>query len=551
LDVLAHQTVGLVLDWGRIKLSDAYRIIKHSWLYRNLDKEDFIEVVKQLFDGKKIWYDGDVIRKRSPGIFKYYYSNLSTITDVKHYEVIDFLRGKKVGTLDQEFIIKNRKIGQKFIMHGQTWKTLSVDEDKKLVFVEPVHESFGAVPSWEGEMIPVPFEIAQEVGRLRRDIEEGIRAGCEATSVLDDYPLDIKSASKIIDLIKKQISEKYPVATDKTFLIECFENYTIIHSCVGNLVNETLGKVLGSLLSSRLGVNIGTQSDPYRIVLITPMTVNPEILREEIENLRTEDIKSILETTLPRTSLFTWRLWNVAKRFGIVEKNAEYNSYQSNTLRKTLLGTPIFRETLREIFTEKMDLKKSEKILNMMHNKEIRIIVTYNPKEYSPLALPILDRIVPQDILRPAIPTEAIIEIIKERLNSNELRFICILNADYNAVRKVSSLSNRIKCPSCGSTLLTSTHPYDTETSKLVKKKRSKKILGKDEKKRWLRILKNANIIQTYGKKAAVTLSAKGVGPTNAVRILRRYHRSEKEFYLDIIRAEREYVRTRAFWIDS
>jgi ATP-dependent Lhr-like helicase len=551
LDVLAHQTVGLVLDWGRIKLFDAYEIIKGSSLYTNLDKDDFRAVVKQLFDGKKIWYDGDIIRKRSPGIFKYYYTNLSTITDVKHYDVVDYLRGKKVGTLDQEFVVKNSNIGQEFIMHGQTWKILSVDEDKNLVLVEPIHQIFGAVPSWEGEMIPVPFKIAQEVGRLRREIAEGIRAGKEAIDVLEDYPLDKESTDKIIDLIKKQISKRYPVATDKTFLIECFENYTIIHSCVGNLVNETLGKVLASLLSSRLGVNIGTQSDPYRIVLTTPITVNPDILREEIKNLRMEDIKLILETTLPRTSLFTWRLWNVAKRFGIVEKEAEYNSYQSNTLRKTLFDTPIFQETLREIFTEKMDLEKSKKIISMIQREEIKVIVTYNPKEYSPLALPILDRIAPQDILRPAVPTEAIIEIIKERLNSNELRLICILNADYNAVRKVRSLSNRIRCPSCGSTLLTATHPYDTDTSTLVMKKRSKKTMSREDKKRWLRILKNANLIQTYGKKAALTLSAKGVGPTNAVRILRRYHKTEKEFYLDIIRAEREYVRTRAFWIDS
>jgi ATP-dependent Lhr-like helicase len=198
-----------------------------------------------------------------------------------------------------------------------------------------------------------------------------------------------------------------------------------------------------------------------------------------------------------------------------------------------------------------MDIEKSEKVLDMIHNEEIEIIVTNNPREYSPLALPILDRVVPQDILRPAVPTEAIIEIIKERLNSNEIRFICLLNADYNGVRKVSSLSNRFRCPSCGSTLLTATYSSDTDTLSLVKKKLSKRNLGQDEQKRWLRILKNANLIQTYGKKGVIALSAKGVGPINAVRILRKYHRTEKEFYLDIIRAEREYVRTRAFWRDS
>ena len=55
-------------------------------------------------------------------------------------------------------------------------------------------------------------------------------------------------------------------------------------------------------------------------------------------------------------------------------------------------------------------------------------------------------------------------------------------------------------------------------------------------------------MVQTYGKKAAIVLAAKGVGPTNAVRILNNYHRTEDDLYLDIIRAERDYIRTRMFW---
>ena len=82
----------------------------------------------------------------------------------------------------------------------------------------------------------------------------------------------------------------------------------------------------------------------------------------------------------------------------------------------------------------------------------------------------------------------------------------------------------------------------------VVKKRIAKRKLTPEEKKLWETAWKSANLVQTYGKNAIVVLNARGVGPTTAVRILHTYHRSEDELYLDIIRAERNYLRTRMFW---
>jgi len=43
-------------------------------------------------------------------------------------------------------------------------------------------------------------------------------------------------------------------------------------------------------------------------------------------------------------------------------------------------------------------------------------------------------------------------------------------------------------------------------------------------------------------------MSGRGVGPSTAVRVLRKLHRTEDDFYIDILKAEREYARTRLFW---
>ncbi len=549
LDVLAHQIVGLTLDWGRISVEDVYRIVCETWVYRNLEMDELIDVVEQLESVKKVWFDGSVIGKRAPYVFNYYYSNLSMIPNIKRYDVLDFIRRKRIGMLDQEFIAENGKAGQEFIMHGQTWKILSVDEEKSVIQVESVYQTLGAVPSWKGETIPVPFEIAQQVGRLRKEIAEKIEIDPNnACKALENYALNEDASKKAIDTIRKHLKAEYPVPTNRKILIEGFESYVILHACFGNLVNEAIAKTLVALLSARLSVNVSSQTDAYRIALITPTHFNPMLVRDELLKLKPDEMDFILETTLKRTTLFTWRFWNVAKRFGIVERDAEYRSSYARMLVKIFDNTPVSKETFNEIYTEKMDVENARKVLIMVQTGEIEVSVVNRPTKYSPLALPILDRIAPHDMLRSAISTTAILEIVKNRLSLKEVRLVCIINADYNGIRKVRTLPDVIKCPKCGLTLIATTYLTDRDLIKIIKKKKAKRNLTQEEEKIWLRAWRSASIIQTYGKRGVLTLAARGVGPINAVRILRRYHRTEDDFYLDILRAEREYVRTRVFW---
>jgi ATP-dependent Lhr-like helicase len=261
-----------------------------------------------------------------------------------------------------------------------------------------------------------------------------------------------------------------------------------------------------------------------------------------------EDLEQILSGILGYTSLFAWRLWNVAKRFDLVSRGAEYRSSRGRMLASTLKDTPIYVEALREIYVEKMDLENAQFVLKMIQDGLIDVEVASWRREYSPLSLPILDRIAPQDILRPAVPTKALIDVVKERLGTAEVRLVCIFNGDYNGVRNLRGLPDTIRCPNCRSILLAATHPKDIQLIKIIKKKISKRKLTSDEEKTWQSAWKSASLVQTYGKKALTTLAARGVGPTNAVRILHKYHRTEDDFYTDIIRAERDYARTRMFW---
>ena len=548
LDVLAHQIAGLVLEWGRVRLEDLLRILRRAWLYRNLAPEEITAVVRQLEQRRILWNDGESVRRRFPHAFRYYYGNLSMIVDVKHLEVVDFLNRRRIGTLDQEFIARNGRPGQEFVIHGQTWRIVGIDEEKDIVQVEPVPQALGAIPAWEGENIPVPYAVAQRVGKTRGEIAETIREGGAGEEALEGYRLTADGTAKVIDLVARQLKGGYPIPTDRRIVVEGYENYIIVHTCLGDLVNETLGKAVASILSGRVGVNVGTQTDPYRIAFITPVFLDPLAVKRDLANLRPEELDQLLEAVLSDTSLLAWRLWNVAKRFGIVEKDAEFTSRRGKLLASTLEGTPPYRETIREIYVEKMDVENTKRVLKMVKDGQLEVVVVPRGGEYSPFALPILDRIAPQDVLRPLVPTKAIIDVVKERLDVSETRLICLFKADYDGIRTARTLPEKVKCPNCGSTLLAATYRGDERLLETARKRISGKRLTPEEEKVWETAWRSASLVQTYGKKAIIVMAGRGVGPTNAVRILHSYHRTEEDLYLDIIKAERNYLRTRMFW---
>jgi ATP-dependent Lhr-like helicase len=165
-DVLAHQIVGMALSHGRIKVEEAYQTAVGAYPYRNLQPEEFTATLKQLESQKLIRMRDNLIQPAYPKAFRYYYENLSVIPDVKHYTVFDFIRKRKVGVLDQEFVARRRSPGAEFIMHGHSWKVISVNDADLSIEVEPTTPSLNAIPSWEGEIIPVDFSVAMELAGL-------------------------------------------------------------------------------------------------------------------------------------------------------------------------------------------------------------------------------------------------------------------------------------------------------------------------------------------------------------------------------------------------
>ncbi len=507
LDVLAHQIIGMLMQQRRMTIEEILQLVRRSYPFRDLEIGELEEAIHQLDELRLLRKFGDSYSPRNPKALQYYFENLSVIPDVQKYTVFDFFRKRRIGTLDQD--------------------------------------SLKAIPGWEGDMIPVQMDVASEVGRMRRTL--GLAN--QAEDGLEDA--ERERVSSTLSLQGKLAK----IPSDKLVLIEGFENSVIIHTCAGNLVNEALANAMAALFGSRLGSNIATQVDQYRFGLIFPRPVSAHMVAEEFRKLTPNDLESMIHETVEASDLFAWKHWHVLRRIGAVSREAEYKARQARLLVDIFKNSIANKETRRELFTEKLDVEGAKKILAMVSSGEVSIDVIQDAGQCTPLALPLLDRIVPHGLLRPAIEEASIIDVVKSRLLSTKLRLLCMNCGEWdgirtvdNGIRTVDNLQDKVRCPKCRSTLIAATYLSDDALPKIILKKMRSGKLSSQEEKEWMTAWRSAGLLQTYGKKAGLVLAARGVGPTTATRILRNRIGGEDSLYLSILRAEREFERTRMFW---
>jgi ATP-dependent Lhr-like helicase len=544
-DVLAHQIVGLSLDERRITLGKIYRIVKLAYPYQALNIEELQKVVSQIEKLGLIWVMEETITPRAPRAFRYYFENLSVIPDVKRYGVFDFIVKRKIGTLDQEFVAKRCNPGVKIIMHGHTWTVISRNDEKLKVEVEPAAPTLEAIPSWEGEIIPVDYKTALTVGQLREQFAANIVTN-QTVMVGTQLHINKGALRKVIETLENH-TKYHKLPTHGRILIESYENIIVVHACFGNKVNETLGMLLVSLMKSKYDSPFMYQVDPYRIGITCPHPFDPVIIKKILTTLKPSDIRPIIDSALLESEMFVWRHWHVARRFSIVEKKADYIAMRAKMLVKVFNETIVCAEAKKEVYSEKLDLSLTGTIIDLIVKGKI-VVDLAEGKEGTPLSTPILDKLVPHSLLRPIIPNKPLVSIIEERLTSSTVKLVCIHKGDWEGVRVVGKLPETVRCPKCKSTLIAATHPNDKELITAVKKKLRKGKLSVDEQSVWMRGWRSAGLIQIYGQKAIVALAGYGVGPTTATRVLKVPAKNKGEFYTNILKAERLYARTRSFW---
>lgn len=381
LDVLAQSLVGMSLE-RKWTIENALDVVRRSYCYHTLQKKDFLSVLRYLgskgdFENvySKIWFDEPEKtfgKKKSSRLI--YFLNIGTIADESSYEVVSE-RGLPVGTLSDKFVerLSTKDI---FVLGGRSYEFIRARGTT--VLVRDAKGRRPTVPSWTGEMLPRSFDLSEEIGRFRADMEK--RLTTPEVEVIDylvqNYNIDKWSARSIVNYFKEQKSMIPSLPTNTNLLIEgTYQSdkgvrIIIFHYPFGRRTNDALSRSYAHAISQKYKCNTSVSISDDNFLISVPK----EIPLKDIPRLvSSSNIHTLLMRSLQNSELFKQRFRHVAGRSFMILRN--YRGKELSVSRQQLRSTalleqlgnledfPVIRETYNEIMNEVMDVDHASEVL--------------------------------------------------------------------------------------------------------------------------------------------------------------------------------------------
>jgi len=405
LDVLAQQIDGMAIErvWNENELFEA---IKKSYCYRDLTRSDFSQVLQYLAGEfaeledrhvyAKIWRKEGSIGRRGKLGRVIYMTNIGTIPDESFITVK--VGDQTIGTLDEGFL-ERLKPGDVFVLGGETYMFKYARG-----MVAQVTASVNrppTVPSWVSEMLPLSFDLANEVGKFRRLMLEKFNAHetrPDIVAFLNTYLyVDENAAQSIYEYFKEQYEycKKFP--NDKTILVEYFndgiDKKIIFHSLFGRRVNDCLSRAVAYVIAKteHQDVEVGMNDNGF---FISGDKKTKAILALKL--LKPDKLRMVLDAAIANSEVFKRRFRHCATRSLMILRN--YRGQQKRVGRQQvssviLLSTllridpqfSILKEARREVLEDVMDIENTKKVVKGIEDNTIKL-VEFETKIPSPFA---------------------------------------------------------------------------------------------------------------------------------------------------------------------
>jgi len=527
LDVLCTQLCGIALDKKSVEVGKALEIIRRAYPYRKQDLASLGNLLSFMNRQRLLFFEGKtVVPSRRTRM--YYYEHLSVIPDTRKFTVKSIADNRIISSLDERFVAANIEEGVVFIVRGLPWKVISIDEGS--VSVEPSTLLDAAVPDWAGEDIPVCYGVARGAASLAGGIDAIKKLGCIDREALP--------------LISEFCAEQQKFGTDKkdTLVVERVEEFLILHTGLGSMANEALSRLITSLIVTFTGRSVNVRSSPYFIMFESPRNIS---VKDLVMKINTGNLEGLLEEAVKNTELFRYRFVNVAKLFGIVERDAAVSKSLVNKIIRALKDTPVYAEALSDVLRA-FDIPNLKNFLDDIQSNKIRIVESSEPK-LSPVADEILNAAYyTRELMAPSMPSKAMLDSFSDYLLNKDAMLLCTY-CGFEFTRKLSEIKDlyQFSCPSCGSVMICRNSDLH---SSVVKKRLAGKKLDREGRGIFGEVMKEAGLFSAYGGRAALALATYGVGPASAARALLMHRKDESLFYKDLIEAQKQFIRTKKYW---
>ncbi|MEM4655004.1 MAG: DEAD/DEAH box helicase [Thermosphaera sp.] len=533
LDVLAYaMAVNSLLHREGFSRDEFYREIRHHPLYRGLEREEYDKLVEYLIYTRILRDENGVLKPtRKTRIYLYKTSMIPSSRDVV---VVEASSNRRIGSLNEEYIVLNINPGDTIIMGGEAWRVVGYDDSEAKLYVERSAAGFeeALIPHWEGENIPVEFEVASEVGEL----VASLRAG---GGIPGDYG-ELASGGVRADVAEGLCGGRQ-VCVD--YVEELHSLFITVYA--GSKVNNLLRDVLTWVLKTRLPhIEVDSYSSPYLVVVKIkgyhhPREVVGAVL-EALKGLRRVLDKRVLRDVARSGKALYWRIFQVGQRFGAISPG---ETRVSRSFLEAFADTVIGDEAFREVLVRDYDLESAEALADGIARGEVKVESRYFEK----LAQGHLELLGYIEI--PVAPSVVTLdrEQYMERLLNRRVKLLCIRCGFEigGTVRELAKMESYV-CPKCRTATLALVKTSGEEEKKLVNKVRKGEKLTGEEQALQEDLAKRAIMLYRYGRTALLALSARGVGTQEAARILRRVG-SGGDFLTEIYESEKKYLKAKKY----
>ncbi|MEK6914353.1 MAG: ATP-dependent helicase, partial [Nanoarchaeota archaeon] len=409
LDVLSQQIYGMCIQkiWN---IDEMFKLIRRSYCYANLEKEDFMSVISYLsgeyaLEHKnvyaKIWYNKEekTIGKKGKLARVIYMTNIGTIPEESFVSVIigsGEKKGFKVGMIDEPFLEKI-KPGDIFVLGGKKYQFLFTRGMK--AYVKEGIKKDPTIPSWFSEQMPLSFDSALEINKFRKMINDRLEKNENRIEIINFIKEYFYSDLDIANEIYNYFYEQYKfskIPHEKKIVIEYYKgekNYVIFHSLYGRRVNDALSRSIGYLMGQKTGrdIEIGINDNGFYF------SGEKLPINEAIKFLSSDNLKEILEEAISKTEVLKRRFRHCAIRSLMILKNykgktktvgkQQMNSFfLMSTINKISRDFPILKEARREVLEDLMDINNAKLVLKLIKDNKIEL-ESIHLKLPSPFAL--------------------------------------------------------------------------------------------------------------------------------------------------------------------
>ncbi|OWT32470.1 ATP-dependent helicase [Methanobrevibacter sp. 87.7] len=395
LDVLSQHIYGMAIEnpWD---IDYAFDVIKKSYCFRNLERDDYEEVLSYLageyveleerYVYPKIWidYDKNTFGKRGKLARMLYSTNIGTIPD--RSGVLVKCNGEVVGKVEEDFYEKLKK-GDTFVLGGTTYR---FNYGRGMIINVSPASGPPTIPRWFSEQLPLSYDLALDIQRFRANMETKFQYSKTKEDVLEyinDYLyVDNFAANAIYEYFNEQYVYAI-IPSYKKLLIEYYKGYgnrrfVVFHSLFGRRVNDALSRAIAYVVSRNYNVNVTISISDNGFYLSADEGKIGAL--ESFEKLTSENFRNILIQSINKTEILSHRFRDCAGRSLMTLRH--YKGHTKTTGRqqvrsKILLkyvqemdqNFPILKEARRESIEEYMDVENALKVIKAVENKEMEI----------------------------------------------------------------------------------------------------------------------------------------------------------------------------------